>query len=338
MTRTALISGGAGYIGSHACIHFLEAGWKVVVIDNLYNGSVVALRRAEDIAGGNIVFIEGDVRDLSVVRSCFSDTAPDLVVHLSGVKSVSESNKIPLDYYEINVGGMINILRAMEEFGCPAILFSSSATVYGEPTKVPISETERIAPTNPYGRSKEMAENIIFDFVAANPRISAGVLRYFNPVGAHPSGRIGEDPIGEPSNLFPCIAQVLVGRLPKLKVLGDDWPTIDRTGVRDYIHVMDLVRGHLATAEYLLNHAETRVFNLGTGAGVTVMQAVRRFEKHAGARVPLEIVERRAGDVPALVADPSLAERVLGWKAIYDLDDMCRDHYRWQKANPNGYR
>ncbi|MFV8819158.1 UDP-glucose 4-epimerase GalE [Haliea sp. E17] len=337
MSHTVLVTGGAGYIGSHACIALQEAGYDTVVLDNFCNSSAVAIRRVEGICGATIPLIEGDIREAVVLDRLFGEYAIDAVMHFAGLKAVGESVELPLSYYDNNVHGSLVLLEAMQRAGVKRLLFSSSATVYGDPASVPIREDFPTGATNPYGRSKLMVEEILADWQHAQPDWSIGRLRYFNPVGAHPSGRIGEDPQGPPNNLMPFIAQVAVGRREKLAVFGSDYPTPDGTGVRDYIHVMDLVEGHVAALDHLLRNTGLLTVNLGTGQGASVLELVRAFERASGRAIPYEIVGRRAGDIAACWADPAMAIDLLGWRATRSVEEMCADTWRWQEANPDGY-
>jgi UDP-glucose 4-epimerase len=337
MATTILVTGGAGYIGSHACVVLLEAGYKVVVLDNLSVGNAQALERVAEITGQQCTFVEGDVRDRDCLEQLFTDHTVNAVIHFAGLKAVGESVNQPLDYYDNNVAGTVNLLRAMEDNWVRSLVFSSSATVYGDPASVPIREDFPLSATNPYGRSKLMVEEILADWIHANPAWSIGRLRYFNPVGAHPSGLIGEDPQGTPNNLMPYVAQVAVGRQDKLFVFGDDYPTPDGTGVRDYIHVMDLVEGHVAALERICGQCGMITVNLGTGRGVSVLEMIGAFEKACGKRVPHEIVGRRPGDIAECWADPGRARELLGWEASRTVEQMCEDAWRWQSGNPKGY-
>lgn len=334
-----LVTGGAGYIGSHTVIELLQAGHDVVVLDNLCNSSAESLRRVELITGRRPEFVEGDIRDAALLIRLFATTQIDVVMHFAGLKAVGESVAMPLAYYDNNVGGTLALCRAMADAGVFNIVFSSSATVYGEPATMPIREDfPTVTPANPYGRSKLMAEEILSDLARSNERWSVALLRYFNPVGAHESGLIGEDPAGIPNNLLPFIAQVAVGRLPQLLVFGDDYPTRDGTGVRDYIHVVDLALGHLKALERIAADKGVFVWNLGTGRGCSVLEMIHAFEIASGRPVPYRIVPRRAGDIAECWSDPSRAERELGWKAERGLDQMTADAWRWQSNNPDGYR
>ncbi|ACR14571.1 UDP-glucose 4-epimerase [Teredinibacter turnerae T7901] len=334
-----LVTGGAGYIGTHTCIELLSAGYEVVVVDNLCNSKREALNRVEEVSGKKVTFIQGDVTDKAVLRDIFSEYSIDAVIHFAGLKAVGESTQIPLRYYHTNLGGTVALCEVMEAFGVSRLLFSSSATVYGDPASAPILETFPTSATNPYGRSKLMVEEILRDAcrVPGNDW-RVGLLRYFNPIGAHPSGRLGEDPQGIPNNLLPYVAQVAVGKLAKLRVFGDDYPTVDGTGVRDYIHVVDLARGHVRALEKLLNcQPACLTYNLGTGQGYSVLQIVDAFAKACGKEIPYEIAERRPGDIAECYADPALATNELGWKAEYGLEQMVADTWRWQSSNPQGY-
>ncbi len=336
--QPVLVTGGAGYIGSHTVLELLGAGWPVVVLDNLANSSAQALERVEAIAGAKAPLVRGDVRDESLVSDLLARHDFCAVLHFAGLKAVAESVARPLEYYDNNVGGSQVLLRCLQRAGVTRIVFSSSATVYGDPEAVPIREDARVRPTNPYGRSKAMVESILCDLADAQPQWSVGILRYFNPVGAHASGRIGEDPADVPNNLMPYVAQVAVGRRERLDVFGSDWPTRDGTGVRDYIHVVDLAKGHVAALERVVSHPGRFTVNLGTGVGCTVLEMVRAFERSSGREVPYRLVERRPGDIATCYADPSLARELLGWRAEFDVERMCADAWRWQQANPFGYR
>lgn len=337
MTGTVLVTGGAGYIGSHACVALIDAGYEVVVLDNLSNSSAVALERVQEICGTSPVFTQGDIRDRDCLDQLFEEHRIDAVLHFAGLKAVGESVEQPLQYYDNNVAGSLVLLAAMQRAGVRNLVFSSSATVYGDPVSVPIREDFALGPTNPYGRTKLMVEDILADWHVANPDWSIGRLRYFNPVGAHPSGRIGEDPQGKPNNLMPFVAQVAVGKHEKLSVFGNDYPTVDGTGVRDYIHVMDLVEGHVVALDYIRRECGLHTLNLGTGNGVSVLEMVDAFERVSGRKVPYEIVDRRAGDIATCWADPALAQELLQWKASRSLTQMCEDTWRWQSGNPRGY-
>ncbi len=344
MTRL-LITGGSGFIGSHTCVVLLEAGHELVVLDDFSNSSPLALERVQELAGRSLQCIEGDVRDPALLEQLFADAACagapiEAVIHFAGLKAVGESVADPLRYWDVNVSGSRALLSAMDAHGCRTLVFSSSATLYGYPEAVPIPETAPIQPINPYGHSKAAVERMLEDLAASAPaawRIAC--LRYFNPVGAHPSGRIGEDPNGIPNNLFPFVSQVAIGRRKRLSVFGGDWPTPDGSGVRDYIHVMDLAEGHRAALDGLLAEApQLLTLNLGSGVGASVLEVVQAFEAASGRSVPYEVVERRPGDAAITVADPSLAAERLGWHTQRSLADMCRDGWAWQSANPQGYQ
>ncbi|MCP4843320.1 MAG: UDP-glucose 4-epimerase GalE [Halieaceae bacterium] len=337
MTGTVLVTGGAGYIGSHACVALIDAGYDVVVLDNLSNSSVVALQRIGSICGTVPEFVHGDIRDRQCLDAVFSRHTVQAVLHFAGLKAVGESVAMPLEYYDCNVSGSLVLLEAMAKAGIKNLVFSSSATVYGDPATVPIREDFNLAPTSPYGRTKRMVEDILADWQVANPDWSICRLRYFNPVGAHPGGTIGEDPQGHPNNLMPFIAQVAVGQRDKLFVFGDDYATPDGTGVRDYIHVMDLVEGHVSALDYVCRQTGLHTINLGTGNGVSVLEMISAFERASGKAVPYEIVARRPGDIATCWADPALAEKLLQWRASRDLAEMCQDTWRWQASNPRGY-
>jgi len=332
-----LVTGGAGYIGSHTCLELLGAGHDVVVVDNLSNSKPLALGRVQALAGRPLRFVEADLRDGVALEGLFSSEPFHAVIHFAGLKAVGESTERPLDYYDNNVGGTMTLCRAMAAAGVKTIVFSSSATVYGDPTSVPIREEAPLSATNPYGRSKLIVEDILRDLHRADPSWSIALLRYFNPVGAHPSGQIGEDPNGIPNNLMPYVTQVAIGRLPELRVFGGDWPTPDGTGVRDYIHVVDLARGHLAALDHLGREPGLLTCNLGTGRGYSVLDVIHAFERICGRTLPYQIVERRPGDIATCYADPTLARDCLGWQAERDLDAMVTDAWAWQQANPNGF-
>jgi UDP-glucose 4-epimerase len=330
-----LVTGGAGYIGSHTCVELLEAGHAVVVVDNLSNSSAESLLRVHEITGKELLLHEVDLLDAAALESVFSHHAFDAVIHFAALKAVGESVLEPLRYYHNNVSGTIQLLEACRRHGVTDFVFSSSATVYGDPLRVPIDENAALQPTNPYGRTKLMIEEMLRDVAGGVAASRIALLRYFNPFGAHPSGRIGEDPHGVPSNLMPYVMQVAVGKLEKLRVFGDDYATPDGTGVRDYIHVVDLAKGHVAALDRLKRGCNA--YNLGTGTGYSVLEAVRAFEKASGKTIPFETIERRPGDIAECYADPSYAERELGWKAELGLDEMCADGWRWQSMNPNGF-
>lgn len=326
-----LVTGGAGYIGSHTCVLLLEAGHEVTVLDNLCNSSAIALERVQELACKPLRFIEGDIRNSSALAQAF-EGGIDAVIHFAALKAVGESCAQPLRYFDNNIGGTIALMRAMEDHGVHHLVFSSSATVYGQPDRVPVKEDAPLRITNPYGRTKLVMEQLIQDWCGAHPETSAVLLRYFNPVGAHPSGRIGEDPRGEPNNLMPYIAQVAVGRRQKLRIFGNDYPTPDGTGIRDYLHVMDLAEAHLKAVDYATARKGSDVFNLGTGRGYSVLEMVAAFERASGRVVPCEVHPRRQGDIAELTADPSRAHTVLDWEAHYGLNAMCGDAWRWQAS------
>ncbi len=335
---TILLPGAAGYIGSHTAIALVQAGYDVAIVDDFSNASPEAVRRCEELTGKKMPLYEADVADKAAMEKIFDEVKPAAVIHFAGFKAVGESVAKPLKYYRNNLDTTLTLLECMAEAGCKAFIFSSSATVYGARAAVPYTEeSETGGCTNPYGWTKFMIEQIAAGAAKADPDMSVVLLRYFNPVGAHPSGRIGENPSGIPNNLMPYITQVAVGRLPQLSVFGDDYPTPDGTGVRDYIHVMDLAEGHVKALEYALGHKGTEVFNLGTGHGVSVLELVHAFERASGVKIPYRIAPRRAGDLAEVYADPSKAERVLGWKATRTVEEMCADSWRWQSNNPNGY-
>ena len=331
-----LVTGGAGYIGSHTCVVLLEAGHDVTVIDNLCNSSAIALERVQELAGKSLRFVQGDVRNRSDLDKAL-EGGIDAVVHFAALKAVGESCEQPLRYFDNNIGGTISLMQAMEAHQVRRLVFSSSATVYGQPDSVPVKEDAPLRVTNPYGRTKLVMEELIRDWCAAQPEASAVLLRYFNPVGAHPSGRIGEDPRGVPNNLMPYIAQVAVGRREKLQVFGNDYPTPDGTGIRDYLHVMDLADAHVKAVDYAAAHPGCEAFNLGTGRGYSVLEVVRAFEAASGRVVPLDIVARRAGDVAELTAAPEKSHTGLGWMARFGIDRMCADGWHWQRSHPHGY-
>ena len=333
-----LVSGGAGYIGSHTCVELIQAGHDIVVVDNFVNSCPEAIHRVEQITGTIIPFVEADLCDAAAVEQIFNQY-PDIdsVIHFAGLKAVGESVAKPLEYYTNNLTSTLVLLNAMRAHNVKNFVFSSSATVYGDPATVPIREDFPTgAVTNPYGATKVMNESILMDICKADPTMNVALLRYFNPIGAHESGLIGEDPNGIPNNLVPYIAKVAVGKLEKVHVFGNDYPTPDGTGVRDYIHVVDLARGHVAAIR-ALKEPGVHIYNLGTGKGYSVLDMIHAFEKACGKTLPYEIMPRRAGDVPACYASSAKAEKELGWKAQYDLEDMCRDQWNWQKNNPNGY-
>lgn len=338
MSKTILVTGGAGYIGSHTCVRLLELGYEVVVLDNFSNSSAEAVRRVEDIARREVVLVEGDINDAALLDRLFQTHKVDAVIHFAGLKAVGESVAQPLRYYHNNVSGTVVLCEAMQRAGVKNMVFSSSATVYGDPATVPIREDFPTSATNPYGRSKLMIEELLGDLYVADDSWNIALLRYFNPVGAHSSGRIGEDPADIPNNLMPYIAQVAVGRREHLNVFGSDYPTPDGTGVRDYIHVMDLAEGHVKALEWLDRDLGIKAFNLGTGKGYSVLDMLHAFEKACGHKLPYVLTDRRPGDVACCYADPSLAAEELGWRAELSLEAMCADAWRWQSNNPKGYR
>ena len=331
-----LLTGGAGYIGSHTCVELLNAGHDAVVYDNFSNSNPVAIKRVEKITGKTVTVIRGDVRNEDALRKALSENNCEAVIHFAGLKAVGESVEQPLNYYENNVSGTVSLLKAMQATMIRTIVFSSSATVYGTPQKLPLTEDHSLSAANPYGRSKLIIEEILQDLYRSQPNWKIGILRYFNPVGAHQSGLIGEDPQGIPNNLMPFVAQVAVGRRDKLNIWGNDYPTPDGTGVRDYIHVVDLARGHLKALERL-DEPQCTAVNLGTGNGYSVLDVVKAFEEASSCSIPYRISPRRQGDVAACYANANLAEQLLGWRAHLDLAAMCSDHWRWQKQNPKGY-
>lgn len=337
MTNTILITGGAGYIGSHTLIELLRAGFDLVVVDNLSNSKQEALRRVERISGKALKFYPLDVRDRASLTQVFREHAIAAVIHFAGLKAVGESVEKPLEYYDNNVTGTLVLLEVMAHAGVKTIVFSSSATVYGDPQSVPIREDFPLSATNPYGRSKLMVEEMLRDLYRADSRWRVALLRYFNPVGAHASGLIGEDPHGIPNNLMPIVARVAVGRLASLAVYGNDYPTKDGTGVRDYIHVVDLAIGHLKALDALQQRGGLMTINLGTGNGYSVLDVVRAFEAASGRPVPYKFAPRRAGDIAECFADPALASELIGWRAVRGINEMCVDAWRWQSDNPHGY-
>ncbi|PXW23657.1 UDP-glucose 4-epimerase GalE [Paraburkholderia caballeronis] len=334
---TILVTGGAGYIGTHTCVELLEGGYDVVAVDNLVNSRRESLARVERIAGKPVTFYEADVRDEAALKRIFDAHPVTGVIHFAALKAVGESVAKPIEYYRNNVDGLLVVLDAMRGHGVKQFVFSSSATVYGVPERSPIDESFPLSATNPYGQSKLIAEQILRDVQIADPSWRIAVLRYFNPVGAHESGLIGEDPAGVPNNLMPYVAQVAVGKLEKLRVFGSDYDTPDGTGVRDYIHVVDLARGHLAALDALAKQDAGFVVNLGTGRGYSVLEVVKAFETASGRPVPYELVDRRPGDIAQCFANPAAAEALLGWKAGLGIERMCADHWRWQERNPRGF-
>ncbi|GIE98110.1 UDP-glucose 4-epimerase GalE [Paractinoplanes rishiriensis] len=334
---TVLVTGGAGFIGSHTCVDLLEHDYEVVVVDNYSNSSPAALDRVQKIAGRPLIAYETDLRDRHGLDRVFADHPIDSVIHFAGKKAVGESMQIPLDYYDVNLGGTASLLRVMVEHGVHDLVFSSSCSIYGEADAKPLTEADPARPTNPYARSKWICEQVIGDACRRYPQMHAIALRYFNPIGAHPSGFLGEDPLGVPNNIVPYLLQVAVGRLEQLSVFGGDYDTPDGTAIRDYIHVLDVVEGHRVAMERLHDAPGLRVVNLGTGVGTSVLQLVARLSEAVGRDLPFRIVDRRPGDVPALIADPARANATWGWRARRDLSDMCRDAWRFQSLNMAGY-
>ncbi len=332
-----LVTGGAGYIGSHTCVELLMAGYDVIVVDSLINSREESVRRIAEISGRTPRFHKVDLLDKAGLEAVFQETKVDAVIHFAGLKAVGESVDMPLRYYTNNITGSLVLFGVMAEYGVKNLVFSSSATVYGDPASLPITEDFPLKASNPYGWAKVMLEQILRDLHHADPALNIALLRYFNPVGAHPSGRIGEDPRGIPNNLVPYIAQVAVGKLPELQIFGNDYPTPDGTGIRDYIHVMDLAGGHIGALEKLATDPGLVTYNLGTGKGYSVLEMVNAFAGAAGKDIPYRIVSRRPGDIASCYADASKAERELSWKATRDISAMCRDTWHWQTENPNGY-
>ena len=333
-----LVTGGAGYIGSHTCVELLNAGYEVTVVDNLYNSSVKALDRVQEITGKTLKFYEADILDRDAMNKIFDENTFDAVIHFAGLKAVGESVAKPIEYYQNNIGGTLVLTDVMRNHGCKNIIFSSSATVYGDPAMIPITEEcPKGTCTNPYGWTKSMLEQILTDIHTSDPEWNVVLLRYFNPIGAHKSGTIGENPNGIPNNLMPYITQVAVGKLKELGVFGDDYDTPDGTGVRDYIHVVDLAKGHVKALKKIEENAGLKIYNLGTGVGYSVLDIVKNFEAATGVKIPYVIKPRRAGDIATCYSDASLAEKELGWKAENGIKEMCEDSWRWQKNNPNGY-
>lgn len=332
-----LLTGGAGYIGSHTCIELINSGYDVVIADNLSNSNVEVLNRIKTITGKDVKFYKADILDREALRKVFSENNIEAVIHFAGLKAVGESVAEPLKYYKNNISGTVVLCEVMNEFGCKRMVFSSSATVYGVAEKMPLTEDMPLGAINPYGRTKLFIEDILRDICVADKDWSVALLRYFNPIGAHESGLIGEDPKGIPNNLMPYITQVAVGRLEKLNVFGNDYDTTDGTGVRDYIHVVDLAKGHVKAVDYIKNTKGCDAINLGTGNGTSVLELVSAFEKASGVKVPYVIAPRRAGDPAKVYADASKAADLLGWKAEFGIERMCEDNWRWQHNNPNGY-
>ena len=335
--KNILVTGGAGYIGSHTCVELAKAGYGVIVVDNLVNSKYEAVRRMEKIIGKPVKFYENDILDAAALDKIFTENRIDAVINFAGLKAVGESVEKPLEYYHNNITGMLVLLEVMRAHGCKNIVFSSSATVYGNPHAVPIKEDFPLSATNPYGRTKLFIEDILRDLYKADKSFNIAILRYFNPVGAHESGLIGEDPNGIPNNLCPYITKVAVGKLAKVRVFGNDYPTPDGTGVRDYIHVCDLAVGHVLALRKLFENSGLYTVNLGTGIGYSVLDVIKAFSKALGKEIPYEFAPRRAGDIPECYADPSLAESLIGFRTTRSLDDMCRDALNFQLKNPNGY-
>lgn len=333
-----LVTGGAGYIGSHTCVELLEAGYDVVVVDNLYNASEKSLERVKEITGKELAFYRADILDEEALDKIFEKEKVDAVIHFAGLKAVGESVAKPLEYYKNNITGTLILCDVMRKHNVKNIIFSSSATVYGDPAFIPITEEcPKGTPTNPYGWTKSMIEQILTDFYTADKDWNVILLRYFNPIGAHKSGKIGEDPKGIPNNLLPYVAQVAIGKLECLGVFGDDYDTPDGTGVRDYIHVVDLARGHVKAIDKIRENPGVKIYNLGTGKGYSVLDIVKAFSKACGHEIPYVIKERRPGDIATCYSDASLAKKELGWEAEYGIEEMCADSWNWQKQNPNGY-
>ena len=337
-SKKILITGGAGYIGSHTLVELSENGYKFIVYDNLSNSSKEAIKRVEQIIQKPIDFIEGDIRDKEKLETVFSKYDIVSVIHFAGLKAVGESVEKPLKYYDNNVGGTLSVLKVMQKFECKSIVFSSSATVYGDPATTPIKEDFPTGTTtNPYGRSKYFIEEILKDLYKSDNSWNIAILRYFNPVGAHKSGLIGEDPNGIPNNLMPYISQVAVGKLKYLNIFGDDYDTADGTGVRDYIHVVDLAKAHVKALEYLQKNKGLLIANIGTGRGYSVLEMVKAYEKASGKKIPYKIIQRRVGDIAKCFTDPAFANNALNWKATKNINEMCQDSWNWQRKNPNGY-
>ena len=338
MAKRILVTGGAGFIGSHTLIELHKAGYEFVVVDNLVNSNPEALRRVGELIGAEVPFVKADIRDREALNKVFEQYKFDSCIHFAGLKAVGESVAKPLEYYENNMSGTFTLIDVMRQHGCKNIIFSSSATVYGDPAIIPITEEcPKGHCTNPYGQTKSMLEQVLMDVQKADPEWNVVLLRYFNPIGAHQSGRIGENPIGIPNNLMPYITQTAIGRRKELGVFGNDYDTHDGTGVRDYIHVVDLATAHVAALQAIEKNAGLAIYNIGTGHGYSVLDVVNAFEKANGVKVPYSIKPRRPGDIATCYCDPSKAERELGWKAKYGIEDMCRDSWNWQSQNPNGF-
>ncbi|WP_404398413.1 UDP-glucose 4-epimerase GalE [Idiomarina loihiensis] len=335
--KQALVTGGAGYIGSHAVLKLLDVGWKVIVIDDLSNASLESLQRVEKLTGKSCTVIKGSINDSTLLTKVFAQYKVDVVYHFAGWKAVGESTEKPISYYYNNVAGTLTLLSAMEQAGVHKLVFSSSATVYGAPHSVPITESFPTKTTNPYGESKLIVENILRDIATRSKFWSIAILRYFNPIGAHESGEIGEDPTGIPNNLLPFVSQVAIGKLEKLRIFGNDYPTIDGTGVRDYIHVLDLIEGHIKAFQLINENTGVYTINLGTGRGYSVLEIIKTFEQVTNKKIPYEIVARRPGDIASCYTDPSYAYKIIGWSAKHRLEKMLEDTWRWQRKNPNGF-
>ena len=338
LSQSILVTGGSGYIGSHTCLELLLAGYDVIVVDNLVNSNEESLKRVQNLAGKELKFYKVDLLDREALYTVFEKSSVDAVIHFAGLKAAGESVNMPLQYYHNNVTGTLILCEVMDKYNVKNLVFSSTASVYGNPHKVPITEDFPLAPENPYGSSKQMIEEILCDLFHADKTWNITMLRYFNAVGAHPSGLLGEDPTGIPNNLTPYIAQVAVGRLPELPVYGDDYSTSDGTGVRDYIHVMDLADGHIKALEKLMLNHGLNIYNLGTGRGYSVLEIIAAFEKAAGKKIPYKFAKRRPGDIATCYADPSKAKRELGWSANRNINEICIDLWRWQSKNPYGYK
>lgn len=333
-----LVTGGAGYIGSHTCVELLNEGHEVSVVDNLYNSNIESIKRVKEITGRDLKFYKADIGDRNEMTRIFDENEFEAVIHFAGLKAVGESCEKPLEYFINNISGTLVMLDIMRKYNVKNIVFSSSATVYGNPETVPIKEDFPLSVTNPYGRTKLMLEEILQDLYKSDNEWNVTLLRYFNPIGAHKSGRIGEDPNGIPNNLLPYITKVAIGSLPQLNVFGNDYPTEDGTCIRDYIHVVDLAIGHVKAIEKITGNQGVKIYNLGTGKGYSVLEVIKNFEKASGKEIPYRITERRAGDVPICYADASLAKEELGWEAEYGIEEMCRDSWEWQYKNPEGYK
>lgn len=338
MNVAILVTGGAGFIGSHAAVELLENGYDIVIVDNLSNSKIESIERVKELTGKDFPFYQTDLLNLDGLEEIFSRHPIEAVMHFAGLKAVGESVQMPLAYYHNNITGTLNLCAAMDKFDVKNLVFSSSATVYGNPDRVPIDESFPLSATNPYGRTKLMIEEILRDLQVSNPTWRIAILRYFNPIGAHESGRIGENPTGIPNNLMPYITQVAIGKREELQVFGNDYETKDGTGVRDYIHVVDLVKGHLKALEYLNSHEGVETFNLGTGTGYSVLDLVTNFKQATAREIPFKITDRRPGDIGVCYANPEKAKTLLGWTAEKNLKEMCEDSWKWQSENPNGFQ